>query len=133
MKKQNLKAFLFDAKFVPNRGVQCLIKIMSGQLNVQFLRNMMSYHRQKRYDIFEVGIVQPNMLPTSMLTIGQVGYFLSNMKSVADAHIGDTFYEEKVSREDVDPFPGYEPPKSMVFAGIYPEDPDDYEELEKSL
>ena len=100
---------------------------------MQFLRNMMSYHRQKRYDIFEVGIVQPNMLPTSMLTIGQVGYFLSNMKSVADAHIGDTFYEEKVSREDVDPFPGYEPPKSMVFAGIYPEDPDDYEELEKSL
>jgi len=45
MKKQNLKAFLFDAKFVPNRGVQCLIKIMSGQLNVQFIRNMMSYHR----------------------------------------------------------------------------------------
>lgn len=77
--------------------------------------------------------MQPKMTPTSILTIGQVGYFLSNMKSVADAHIGDTFYEERVSRENVFPFPGYEPPKSMVFAGIYPEDPDDYEELEKSL
>jgi translation elongation factor EF-4 len=57
LKKENLKAFLFDAKFIPNRGVQCLIKIMSGTLNVQFLRHMMSYHRQKRYDVFEVGIV----------------------------------------------------------------------------
>ena len=55
------------------------------------------------------------------------------MKSVSDAHIGDTFYDEKITRDNVDPFPGYEPPKSMVFAGIYPEDPDDYEELEKSL
>ena len=55
------------------------------------------------------------------------------MKSVADAHIGDTFYEEKVPRDQVLPFPGYEAPKCMVFAGIYPEDPDDYEELEKSL
>ena len=45
MKKENLKAFLFDAKYIPNRGVQCLIKIMSGTLNVQFLRHMMSYHR----------------------------------------------------------------------------------------
>ncbi len=55
------------------------------------------------------------------------------MKSVADAHIGDTFYDEKISKEDVDPFPGYLVQKPMVFAGIYPEDPDDYEELEKSL
>ena len=93
----------------------------------------MSYHRQKRYDVFEVGVVQPKMTPTSILTIGQVGYFLSNMKSVADAHIGDTFYEEKITRDNVHPFPGYEPPKAMVFAGIYPEDPDDYEDLEKSI
>ena len=69
-KKDNLRAFLFDAKYIPNRGVQCLIKIMSGGINVQFLRHLMSYHRQKRYDIFEVGVVQPKMTPTSILTIG---------------------------------------------------------------
>jgi len=55
------------------------------------------------------------------------------MKSVADAHIGDTFYEDKISREVIEAFPGYAHPKAMVFAGIYPEDPDDYEELEKAL
>jgi GTP-binding protein LepA len=81
---------------------------MSGSLNIQALRHLMSYHRSRRYDIFEVGVVQPAMLPTSLLTIGQVGYFLSNMKSVADAHIGDTFYEERVRKEEIVPFPGYE-------------------------
>jgi GTP-binding protein LepA len=83
----------------------------------------------KRYDMFEIGIVQPNMMPTGILTVGQVGYFLSNMKSVSDAHIGDTFYEEKVQKSDIEPFPGYATPKPMVFAGIYPEDPDDYDDL----
>lgn len=55
------------------------------------------------------------------------------MKSISDAHVGDTFFEENVGKDNVEPFPGYEAPKSMVFAGIYPEDPEDYEELEKSL
>jgi len=93
--KEPLKAFLFDAKFVTSRGVSCLIKIMSGTLNLHNTRSLMSYHRSKRYDIFELGIVQPNMMSTGILTAGQVGYFVSNMKSVADAHIGDTFYEER--------------------------------------
>lgn len=52
------------------------------------------------------------------------------MKTISDAHIGDTFYEEGTR---VDPFPGYAQPKPVVFAGIYPEDPDDYEELQKAL
>lgn len=73
------------------------------------------------------------MKTTKYLPQGQVGYFLSNMKTVKEANIGDTFYDDKVTREEVDAFPGYETPQSMVFAGIYPEDPDDYEELEKSL
>jgi translation elongation factor EF-4 len=48
------------------------------------------------------------MLPTSILGVGQVGYFISNMKSVADAHVGDTFYEEKYNRDSIMAFPGYE-------------------------
>ena len=56
--------------------------------------------------------------------------FISNMKEVKDARIGDTFYEEGNS---VEPFPGYETPQPVVFCGIYPEDADEYENLEKSL
>ena len=128
-----MTAFLFDARFVHSRGVACLVKIMSGTFNLEKMRNLMSYHSYKRYDVFEVGVVQPNLVPTSLLHVGQVGYFLSNMKSVSDAHIGDTFFDDRITRDKVQAFPGYDPPKPMVFAGIYPEDPEDYEELEKSL
>lgn len=128
------KAFLFDAKFVPSRGVACLIKIMGGQ-NFDFtkMKHLTSYHTSKRYDIYEVGIVQPEMKKTDFLRQGQVGYFLSNMKSVSEANIGDTFFDDSVAKKEIEAFPGYETPQSMVFSGIYPEDPDDYEELEKSL
>ena len=52
------------------------------------------------------------------------------MKSVSDAQVGDTFYREGTK---VEPFPGYKTPQAVVFCGIYPEDPDDYEDLEKAL
>ena len=90
----------------------------------------MSFHKMKRYEIYEVGVVQPELVPTGILETGQVGYFLSNMKSVSDAQIGDTFFQEG---KKIEPYPGYETPKAVVFAGIYPEVVDDYEELEKSL
>jgi translation factor GUF1, mitochondrial len=69
-------------------------------------------------------------VPTGALKPGQVGYFLSNMKSVSDAHVGDTFHKEL---DKVTPFPGYDLPLNVVFAGIYPEHVDDYDELNKSL
>ena len=132
--ENHLKAFLFDARYVPNRGVACLIKIMAGgQLDWAKLKFLTSYHTGIKYDLYDVGIVQPQMKKTGYLPQGQVGYFLSNMKSVSEAHIGDTFFDDKVSKEQIRPFPGYETPQSMVYSGIYPEDPDDYEELEKSL
>ena len=73
------------------------------------LKTLTSYHTQKRYEIFEVGIVQPAMKKVDYLPYGQIGYFLSSMKSVKEAHIGDTFYDEKaIKYENIEPFPGYE-------------------------
>ena len=87
-----MKAFLFDARFEPHYGVACLIKIMSGTFSADKVKQLLSFHNQKRYEIYEVGIVQPYLHKTGVLRTGQVGYFLSNMKAVADAHIGDTFF-----------------------------------------
>ena len=127
-------AFLFDARYVPNRGVACYIKVMGPAMDFSKLKSFTSYHTSKRYDLFEIGIVQPAMKKVDYLPHGQVGYFLSSMKSVKEAQIGDTFYDDKAAqREEIEAFPGYDTPQSMVFSGIYPEDPDDYEELEKSL
>ena len=55
--EDQFKAFLFDARYVPNRGVACLIKIMGGQLDYETLRVVTSYHTGKRYDVYEVGVV----------------------------------------------------------------------------
>ena len=52
-----LKCFLFDARYVPSRGVACLIKVMQGQFNIETVRQLISYHKGKRYDIYDVGVV----------------------------------------------------------------------------
>lgn len=111
-----------------NRGIQCLIELVDGQIDLLKTRSLFSFHQKKKYDIFEVGILTPEGRPTGYLGTGQVGYFLSNMKSVSEAHIGDTFFCD-VSRQDIEPFDGYKPPQNMVFAGVYPLDPDNYDEL----
>lgn len=103
-----------------------MIEVIDGELNLETTRSVISYHKDKEYDLFEVGVVTPALVPTGILKTGQVGYFLSNMKYIQDAHIGDTFYtiDEK---EKIKPFPGYEVPQCMVFAGVYPENAGDYE------
>lgn len=58
---------------------------------------------------------------------------MSNMKTVKEANIGDTFFFDQAHKENIEPFPGYDTPQPMVFAGMYPEDPDDYEDLERAL
>lgn len=132
--EQDFKAFLFDARYVPNRGVACLIKIMGGQLDYQKLRLITSYHTGRRYDVYDVGVVQPEMKTSEVLPAGQVGYFLSNMKSVSEAKIGDTFFNDAdIDKQSIEPFPGYDTPLSMVFSGIYPEDPEDFDDLDKAL
>lgn len=90
---------MFDAKYVQNRGIACLVKVMSGaNFDFEKLRCLASYHTGKKYDVYEVGIVQPQMRPTKYLPQGQVGYFLSNMKTVKEANIGDTFFFDQASK-----------------------------------
>lgn len=52
-----LRAFLFDARFMSNKGVACLVKIMSGTLNMTNVRHLQSYHKNKKHDVFDVGVV----------------------------------------------------------------------------
>lgn len=129
---QPTKAFLFNAGYLEDRGVKCMIQIIDGELDLEKTRSIYSYHKNRKYDMFEVGIVTPEMVPTGYLRTGQVGYFLSNMKHIQDAHIGDTFYIEG-EREQITPFPGYEAPQCMVYAGFYPENATEYENCEKAI
>ena len=104
----------------------------NGCLDHLDIKSLFSFHLKKKYDIFEVGVLAPNAVPTGYLGTGQVGYFLSNLKSISEAHIGDTFYAEG-KRDKIEPLPGYEPPTNMVFAGIYSADANQYEDLESAI
>lgn len=120
------RAFLFNADYIGDRGVKCMVQIIDGELDISNNRSIYSYHKNRKYDMFEVGVVTPHLVPTGVLKTGQVGYFLSNMKSIQDAHIGDTFYNLGDGSK-ITPFPGYIPPQCMVFAGLYPENASSYE------
>ncbi|XP_055967424.1 translation factor GUF1, mitochondrial isoform X2 [Sorex fumeus] len=91
---------------------------------------IVSAHTQKTYEVNEVGILNPNEHPTDKLYAGQVGYLIAGMKAVTEAQIGDTFYLHK---QPVEPLPGFKSAKPMVFAGMYPIDQSEYNNLKSAV
>ena len=83
------------------------------------------------YQAEEIGTMTPKMTPTGKLTAGEVGYVIANIKDVGDTQVGDTITEE--SRQTVTPFPGFQEIKPLVFAGLYPVEPNQYEGLRDAL
>ncbi|KAJ2842461.1 Translation factor guf1 mitochondrial, partial [Coemansia erecta] len=122
------KALLFDTWYDKYVGVVCLMAVKDGA--VRRGDRIVSTHSGARYDVMEVGIMHPEQKPATQLQVGQVGYIVCNMKSVAEAHVGDTFHKDKVP---VDPLPGFVPAKSMVFAGVFPLDAGEFDKLNESI
>jgi len=123
-----LKALLFDSWFDEYRGVICLIEIIDG-----FVRKgdkIASAHTGQTYEVLDIGLMHPEPTSTGALYTGQVGFIIAGMKTVKEARVGDTFHHAKVP---VKPLPGFKPAKSMVFAGIYPVDTADYEDLRDAI
>ncbi|KAG2365703.1 translation factor GUF1, mitochondrial [Suillus spraguei] len=123
-----LKAFMFDSLYDRYRGVISLVSIQDGI--IQKGDRIASCHTRKKYEITEVGVMHPEEVPTSSLQPGQVGYIACNMKESSEAHIGDTLHRVGVL---VDPMPGFQPSKAMVYAGVFPVDSNDFIKLEESI
>ncbi|KAJ1970336.1 Translation factor guf1 mitochondrial [Dimargaris xerosporica] len=126
--QQPLKALLFDSWYDSYVGVVCLVRVVDG--TVRKGDTIVSSHSKRKYEIAEVGIMFPDPTPTTSLQAGQVGYITCNMKTVSEAHVGDTFYRLK---QPVDPLPGFVPAKSMVFSGIFPVDSGEFARLDESI
>ncbi|KAJ1797973.1 Translation factor guf1 mitochondrial [Coemansia sp. RSA 2399] len=122
------KALLFDTWYDKYVGVVCLMAVKDGA--VRRGDRIVSTHSGARYEVMEVGIMHPEQKPATQLQVGQVGYIVCNMKSVAEAHVGDTFHKDKFP---VDPLPGFVPAKSMVFAGVFPLDAGEFDKLNESI
>ncbi|KAJ7047057.1 P-loop containing nucleoside triphosphate hydrolase protein [Mycena alexandri] len=123
-----LKAFLFDSQYDRYRGVISLVSIQDGILKKG--DRIASCYTKKKYEIADIGIMNPEENPVNGLYPGQVGYIACNMKESSEAHIGDTLYRVGAA---VDPMPGFKPAKAMVYAGIFPIDTSDFPKLEESI
>lgn len=123
-----LKALLFDSWFDDYRGVVCLIAVKDGIIKKGDLIRLAQ--KDIRYEVLEIGIMYPEPTKTDALYAGQVGYLITGMKTIQEARVGDTVFHDK---KPVTPFPGFKPAKPMVFAGIFPVDSNEFEQLQEAI
>uniref|UniRef100_A0A8C5V794 GTP binding elongation factor GUF1 n=1 Tax=Microcebus murinus TaxID=30608 RepID=A0A8C5V794_MICMU len=127
-RKNPLRALVFDSTFDQYRGVIANVALFDGVVSKG--DKIVSAHTQKTYEVNEVGILNPNEQSTQKLYAGQVGYLIAGMKDVTEAQIGDTLYLHK---QPVEPLPGFKSAKPMVFAGMYPIDQSEYNNLKSAI
>jgi GTP-binding protein LepA len=124
-----LQAMVFDSHYDEFRGAITYVRVMNGTVRrgqrIRFLKAGFTH------EVLELGQFAPNRRPCEALTAGQVGYLICNMKTVADVHIGDTV--SLANETAVEPLSGYQPPKRMVYCGLFPADGQNYEELREAL
>ena len=124
-----LQAMVFDSFYDEFRGAITYLRIMNGTVErgqkVKFLKV------GAVYEVLELGQFAPMRRSCDRLQAGQVGYLICNIKSLSDVHIGDTV--TAASGAPAPALPGYQPPKRMVYCGLYPADGQDFEELRDAL
>jgi GTP-binding protein LepA len=124
-----LKAMVFDSHYDDYRGAITYVRVMEGSLDkgqkVRFLRGGMTH------ECLELGHFVPERKSDTNLRAGQVGYLICNIKSLKDVHIGDTV--AAANDLEAEALPGYQPPKRMVYCGLYPSDGQEFTELRDAL
>ncbi|EHO74116.1 translation elongation factor 4 [Segatella maculosa] len=128
-RKAPAQALIFDSIFNSFRGVIVLCKVLNGSIRkgekVKFFNTDMEYNAD------EVGVLKMDMMPKPELTTGEVGYIISGIKTATEVKVGDTV--TSVANPCRQAIEGFQEVKPMVFAGVYPIDPNDYESLRASL
>jgi GTP-binding protein LepA len=124
-----LKALIFDSWFDMYRGVIVMVRVIDGEIAKGMKIRLMSNNQV--YEVDSVGALSPKMKELDKLLAGEVGFIIANIKVVADTKIGDTItgYQNPTTV----PFPGFQEIKPMVFAGLYPVEPNQYEGLRDAL
>ncbi|MBG0780814.1 MAG: elongation factor 4 [Bacteroidales bacterium] len=124
-----LQALIFDSVFNPFRGIIAYFRIMNGSMQKGDLVKFVA--TGKEYNADEIGVLQLKQVPKKVMSAGDVGYIISGIKTSREVKVGDTITQ--VDRPCDKAIAGFENVKPMVFAGIYPVDADDYEELRASI
>jgi GTP-binding protein LepA len=123
------RALIFDSKFDSYRGALAFVRVFDGVLETKSPIHLMA--TDKDYDIVELGTLTMTREPQTSLAAGEVGYVIANIKNVKDTKIGDTIIDRR--NPATEPLKGYKDIVPMVFAGIYPVDAEDFEDLRDAL
>ena len=124
-----LRALVFDSKYDSYKGVIAYVRVVDG--TVRGGQRLRLVQQGTRFEPIEVGVFRPHLEVAPQLSAGQVGYVATGLKSVHESRVGDTVTSERNGATEA--LPGYRPAKPMVFAGIYPTDPNDYDVLRDAL
>jgi GTP-binding protein LepA len=124
-----LRALIFDSKYDPYKGVIAYVRVVDGSLAPGQQLELMSTGRA--VEPLETGTFRPQLVPSPHLATGEVGYVATGLKNVRECRVGDTFTSARTPAAEA--LPGYRPAKPMVFAGIYPQNANDYGLLRDAL
>ncbi|MCL4230007.1 MAG: translation elongation factor 4 [Dehalococcoidia bacterium] len=124
-----LRALIFDSKYDAYKGVVAHVRVFEGAMEGR--KSLALMQTGSSFEPLEYGIFSPQMRPLPALGCGEVGYVATGLKDVAECRVGDTI--TLASGPAGEPLPGYRQSKPMVFAGIYPTDSDQYQELREAL
>jgi len=124
-----LRSLIFDSHYDPYKGVIAYVRVRDGKLARGDRLRLMGQGTQM--EVLELGCFVPDPQPVETMAAGDVGYIATGLKSVGECHVGDTI--TSVTNGATEPLIGYRPPKPMVFAGIYPTEPGDYNELHEAI
>ncbi len=124
-----LQALIFDSIFNSFRGIIAYFKVVNGQIRQKDLVKFVA--TGKKYDADEIGVLKLGLVPREVLSAGDVGYIISGIKTAKEVKVGDTItHVEDPCNKAIE---GFEEVKPMVFAGVYPVDADDYEDLRTAM
>ena len=126
---ESLQALIFDSVYNPFRGVETIFRVLNGEIRkgqqIKFMATGKSYFAD------EVGTLKLKQFPREVIKTGDVGYLITGIKEAKEVKVGDTITDSKSPTKNM--IAGFEDVKPMVFAGIYPVDTEDYEELRNSM
>ncbi|MGL4581821.1 MAG: translation elongation factor 4 [Flavobacterium sp.] len=127
--EEPLQALIFDSVYNPFRGIEVIFRVINGSIKkgqkIKFMATNNEYHAD------EIGTLKLNQVPKQEIKTGDVGYLISGIKEAKEVKVGDTLTDAKLPTKNM--ISGFENVKPMVFAGIYPVDTEDYEELRNSM
>ncbi len=127
-KDKPLKALIFDSEYNPYKGVIAYVRIIEGKIKKGEKISLLAAGIET--EAKEIGYFKPELFPTDSLFAGEIGYIATGIKEISKVRVGDTISQKGVK---VEPLPGYQEPQPMIFASLYPVNPDDFDFLKKGL